>query len=702
MSAFYNDMAASVLRSDYTLYLIITYLTFFRLEELGFNEYRKFIESQEPDKMTGFLSYSFDVARLANSTKWDWIKLYDLDFVEETMLGPIEQHTKAANTMRVELIAKASGLAAEKEASDGKVGLKEMPKKPPTVAVSPHLTRPAPRAVPEPIRIKQEVVVGKEPTYLERTSLEAVQKTKAARLEEERERTTKKYAESNVQEFKLHETRSNLQRVRREVEEKRAKELDFDKDKRAPPVRMPREGATVKLNTAAILREDSLYKKKQEQEARQIQAYEAELRDSTEFHAWQTEMRSKDIHRARENVERTRVLAKLSAEEARRAIERQKEDNLALASQIKEESDAMMEQRALEVQMQAMMNRRLVEDINEVRDHAPREAEAKLLEQRRARRDEVKEDIEAKILEKEAELEQEQKEREDKVRQLKALSEVPRKHVKVFDPTESIGLGLLDEMSLVEMKERLSINKVRAEEIELEKRGEISVAKHKKQTDLMKRVENIKRIRKAAGTSNKEARERRKAMEVAQAEAEKQLRDEHNMTLLDTLDEKRRTRQAEQRELEEEEERRKQNQAFAGQNAHAAEELHFDELLKGAEREARTRQTEAQRASKMYEETKRTERTVVETTTAKRESRKKKLFAAKADELEVKRKDLISRQKEEIAAKKAAFLVQREKHRTVKEKLVAFNPYASTVGKLAGSRTMGGGSMTGSVRGMEQ
>ena len=35
------------------MYLIITYLTFFRLDELGFNEYRKFIESQEPDKMTG-------------------------------------------------------------------------------------------------------------------------------------------------------------------------------------------------------------------------------------------------------------------------------------------------------------------------------------------------------------------------------------------------------------------------------------------------------------------------------------------------------------------------------------------------------------------------------------------------------------------------------------------------------------------------
>ena len=49
MSQFYNDMAASVLRADYTIYLILAYLTFFRLEELTFPEYQRFIESQEPD-----------------------------------------------------------------------------------------------------------------------------------------------------------------------------------------------------------------------------------------------------------------------------------------------------------------------------------------------------------------------------------------------------------------------------------------------------------------------------------------------------------------------------------------------------------------------------------------------------------------------------------------------------------------------------
>ena len=52
-------------------------------------------------------------------------------------------------------------------------------------------------------------------------------------------------------------------------------------------------------------------------------------------------------------------------------------------------------------------------------------------------------------------------------------------------------------------------------------------------------------------------------------------------------------------------------------------------------------------------------------------------------------------------------LDQREKHRTVKEKLVAFNPYASTVGKLTGNRsqTMGGAGSTGTagnMRGMVQ
>ncbi len=100
--------------------------------------------------------------------------------------------------------------------------------------------------------------------------------------------TRSKYTDEQL--FKLHETRSNIDKVRAEVEAVRAAEVQHTFKPRAVgcvprpaqlgaactckwflgAVQVPKysdKGAEVKLTVAAVLREDALFRKKQEQEA---------------------------------------------------------------------------------------------------------------------------------------------------------------------------------------------------------------------------------------------------------------------------------------------------------------------------------------------------------------------------------------------------------------------------------------------------
>jgi hypothetical protein len=76
-----------------------------------------------------------------------------------------------------------------------------------------------------------------------------------------------------------------------------------------------------------------------------IRAYEEELRDSTEYYRWQTELKLKDAQAKREQAERKRAAAKLSAAASRAAIEQQEADNRELVARVKEEKAAMALQR---------------------------------------------------------------------------------------------------------------------------------------------------------------------------------------------------------------------------------------------------------------------------------------------------------------------------------------------------------------------
>lgn len=66
---YYNDMASSVLRVDYALYMVLGYLLLFRLDELGFDEFRQLTTSEDPTKMSHLLKYLIDWERVEVSSR---------------------------------------------------------------------------------------------------------------------------------------------------------------------------------------------------------------------------------------------------------------------------------------------------------------------------------------------------------------------------------------------------------------------------------------------------------------------------------------------------------------------------------------------------------------------------------------------------------------------------------------------------------
>ncbi|GMH93686.1 hypothetical protein TL16_g12696 [Triparma laevis f. inornata] len=681
---YFYDNAGSVLRADYDMYAIMLCLCLFRIEDIGFEQFSVFCMCEEPTKMAAFLGYLFDTSDKSPvqcSVKQEWCKHYDVTYIEKELIAKITSLENDMKGLINKLVSKAQGMVAAQEEKEKKAQI-VVTKSKGTVPVPFNITKPRPRRVPEPIRINNDVKVGNEPDYLDRTSLEEIEAEKAARLEDVRLQTRKKYEESKEQPFKFHETRSNIDEVRREIEERREAELQFDASHRKPLPDFKRFNATVKLNAAAILREDALFKKKQAEEAKLIQNYEEELRDSTEFYRWRNTMEEHDHLMKMEQVKSKRMQAVASAQNAKDAKYRQFVDNKAVADLIKEEGGLIGQQRVLEKEKDVVINRQLVKEIKEVEEKAPRKAEAKVFRERQQVRKTQKEELHEAWEKKLQEDEVEQRRKMDKIMQLRTHI-VHKPEVKVFDPTTCAGLGLLDEMSLVEMEERLKINQTREKNEEMEKRRAIIAERSIKQAQLSQRINNIKRIREAAKTSNMEARQQKKMNEKLKAEREEQALRVKEVALAAKLMEEREERKMEMGSLMDEEERRKKNQMFQGAATHQVEETHYDQLLLGREREAKQRKERAQSAALVYEQTKVVARNVVEKETRTKVAAKKKLYKQKDDEIKEKRQDLLLKNKAEVATKKYKFAVTRQKEKEIKAMTVDRNVYAQTINDMS-------------------
>ena len=408
------------------------------------------------------------------------------------MFLPLQEMNSGMETLVQRLHTKAFGSVSRVE----ELGDDDKSAKKPrhhTVPHPPKLTKPKPRHIDEPMRIVQEIKSNPIPDFsqvsLKGLASQQVERTTKAHLE-----TSAKYA--NVPDIQFQATRSNLEQVKTQVALERASQVNFDGFSAKSVPKYPTNGANVKLNVSAILREDALYKKKQEKEAQKILSYESELRDSTEFYKWQTSALKQDEETLLQQIEARRLEMVKTQHLAIEASLKAKEENRKVANEMKKTSKINEENRHFQQNERTLENTKIAVVRKQIREVAPRKAQAKLFAGNQEKRKVL--NIELNLaLERQAEKEAvQQAHREELIRQIRALDHGHTIHIAAFDPTSSSNVGLLEEMSLVELKERLQNERVKRAEEEVELRTKILKNKKVKQSTLKLRMENITRIRR--------------------------------------------------------------------------------------------------------------------------------------------------------------------------------------------------------------
>lgn len=82
-----------------------------------------------------------------------------------------------------------------------------------------------------------------------------------------------------------------------------------------------------------------------------------------------------------------------------------------------------------------------------------------MIQENRELRNQINKEISEALKRKREEEEHEHRKRQELIRQIRELEKIPIVRTKGFDPTEAGGHGLLEEMSIAELRERIEFQK---------------------------------------------------------------------------------------------------------------------------------------------------------------------------------------------------------------------------------------------------
>ncbi|KAM6401915.1 cilia- and flagella-associated protein 99 isoform 1-T2 [Pluvialis apricaria] len=513
VNAFFVRDGRYCLTSERNLYLVICYLATFQLEELGLQHFSRIVKSLDTAKMQKFLRFFFNALYLNTWIKDEWSQFYDSLYVKENWIDPLLRWQPKVQQLIEQLTDKLSN-----RTTTVKTSTVTQPKEF-------NLTVPKPRAIPIPLPIP---VLEKRPpvppsTYKppkEKKQLEEI-KTKNRRKAEDL------LLKANANQFKCATTKSEKgENTHGNMKNKPA----FQAQKMQSKI----DNIPIKLNAAAILREGALYQRKMEQELKRIENLLRGARDPSEFLEWQNQMRGKDLEEQLAEIECRRLQGKLSHEEAVLAHQNVIQENKKKADLMREEKAEVMHQYAEKRLQEQKEMRELVEQVVEGHKNA-KQAKIKLQKYKQQIVQEVCEENRELLRQAFEEEEEKLRKRYELIQQIRAIESLPSLRHKFIDLTETGGHGLICEMSIVELRERLALLREAQKAAEEEKRDQIIHEKQAKEQLLLDKLDQISLFRAELGRAAALKQEEKKRKSQS---GERPMKDERILNLQKKIVEK--------------------------------------------------------------------------------------------------------------------------------------------------------------------
>ena len=455
--------------------------------------------------MNELFTYLFDENVLKNKLREKWIKLYDFNFVDKEIIGGLLTTKKNISDLLTFIYNKAtaSNLTVEQkeeeeqkeeqipgalsiapsttlktktkiEEKKGEKLEKETVKtksfKKVTIPVPFNLSENKPRILQEPMAISNQIKIKPLPLAdYKKTSLKEIEEKRKEQLEIIKKNIIEKNKKAKGFDLQTDKRPMNFDRIKEEVENKIQSTLQFDNKYMNPPKDFSKCEADVKYNEAAIIREEYLIDKKNKEEEAALNKILIEKKDSKEFERWQSEMKIKDDIIKMQEIEKRKLELELNREVASTYMQRRIQKNQLKAAEHKKQEIINMKKKAEEKAEDIKQKKQVIKEIKKEQENVAKQKIQKKKENQELYKNRKKEFNELNLIAKEERkiyLER----RDDLIRQIRELEKLPIKRTTGFDPTETPGYGLLEEMSLVELRERLALQKrMHADEIKSKK-----------------------------------------------------------------------------------------------------------------------------------------------------------------------------------------------------------------------------------------